>query len=169
MFVYEKATLSAYDKIEEVLNGFNAVFEKKALTPYSRSKTALAQIEELIELMQKKDELIEFYATITEAIDALKPDHRRILGEKYGFIGSGVTDPLNRNYFRKTLLATKNFAKAMENFGFTPEKYEEIAKKFCFFDEILNDKKQSEKHVKRLGTLRAPSVKDADEAQFNKR
>lgn len=158
MFVYEKATLTAYDKIEEVLAGFDAVFEKKALTPYSRSKTALAQIDELIELMQKKDELIEFYTIITDALDSLKPEHRRILGEKYGFIGSGVTDPLNRNYFRKTLLATKNFARAMESLGFTPEKYEEIAKNFCFFDEILSDKKRSEKHVKRLGCLRTPSA-----------
>lgn len=154
MHVYERSALEAYEKTEEVLHGMDEVFFKKALKPYSKGKTALAQAEELITLIDKKQKLIAFYYDIKEALGTLKPEHKRLLGEKYGFIGNGVTDEINRNYFRKILLATAKFAKAMQDKGYTPEKYEQTAKEFYFFDEILCAKKESEKRCKSIGTLR---------------
>lgn len=154
MYVYEKSALDAFEKIKEVSDGMDEVFLRKALKPYSKGKTALAQAEELITLIDKKRKLIAFYYDIKEAVETLKPEHKRLLGEKYGFIGNGVTDEINRNYFRKTLLATAKFAKAMQDKGYTPEKYEQAAKEFYFFDEILCAKKESEKRAKTIGVLR---------------
>ena len=116
MHVYERSALDAYEKTEEVLHGMDEVFFKKALKPYSKGKTALAQAEELITLIDKKRKLIAFYYDIKEALDTLKPEHKRLLGEKYGFIGNGVTDEINRNYFRKIRAGGKGVLFFRRNF-----------------------------------------------------
>ena len=157
MRVYEKATLEAFCKTEEVLEGMDSVFMKRAFKPYDRGKTAERQAEELIAIIEKKKKLISFYLDVKKALKSLKPEHEKILADRYGFGDDGVTFEKDRNYFKKLLLATEKFSIAMQNLGYTQDKYEELAAEFYFFDEILNDKRESEKNARNIGKLRYSS------------
>ncbi len=153
MFAYERTLLEAYDKIGNVLEGMDSVFMKTALAPYRRGLTAEAQAEQLIALIEKKKKLVTLYYDITEALDAIKPKFKRILGERYGFSGNGISDVQDRNYYRKLLLSTDKFVKKMAEIGYTEEKYADIAREFHFIDEIYHDKKQREKNAAKIGVL----------------
>ena len=162
MFVYERTLLEGYDKTQEVIEGIDSVFLKTALTPYRRGLSALNQAEELIAMIEKKQRLIDLYYDIKESLDAIKPKFKRILGERYGFMGDGVSGVQDRNYYRKLLLSTDKFAKAMADKGYTAEKYAAIVKEFHFLDEIFTDKLNSEKRAAKIGKLRsAQSLKAA--------
>ena len=98
--------------------------------------------------------MIAFYSDITTAVHRLKAEHRRLIQEKYGMVGGGVSDEQNRNYYRKLLLATRKFAEQMEELGYDEKRYESLIKEFYFLDEIYYDKKRKERPEKKIGILR---------------
>lgn len=151
--IYAKTALEGYTKVEDVIEIMDESFLKKAIVPYGRYKTAEKQAEELIGLIEKKKRLIAFYSDITTAVHGLKSEHRRLLEEKYGMVGGGVSDEQNRNYYRKLLLATRKFALQMEELGYDEEKYQSLIKEFYFLDEIYYDKKRKERPERKIGVL----------------
>lgn len=141
MLIYAKTALEGYTKVEEVIEGMDAVFIKRALATRCGGD-ALKQSEELIELIEKKKRLIRFFDDIRSSVESLKAEHKRIIKERYGITPGGVTDKPDRNYFRKLLLATEKFAAAMRDLGYTDERYGRIVDEFCFLDEIYYEKKR---------------------------
>ena len=152
--IYAKTALTGYTKVEDVIEIMDESFLRKAIVPYGRYKSAEKKAEELIDLIEKKKRLIAFYSDITTAVHRLKAEHRRLIQEKYGMVGGGVSDEQNRNYYRKLLLATRKFAEQMEELGYDEKRYESLIKEFYFLDEIYYDKKRKERPEKKIGVLR---------------
>ena len=71
MLIYAKTALEGYTKVEEVIEGMDAVFIKRALATRCGGD-ALKQAEELIELIEKKKRLIRFYDDIRSSVESLK-------------------------------------------------------------------------------------------------
>lgn len=151
--IYAKTALTGYTKVEDVIEIMDEAFLRKAIVPYGRYKSAEKQAEELIDLIEKKKRLIAFYSDITTAVNGLKPEHGRLIREKYGMVGGGVSDVPNRNYYRKLLLATRKFAGRMAELGYDEKRYESLIKEFYFLDEIYYDKKRMERPEKKIGVL----------------
>lgn len=153
MLAYEKTMLEVYVKTKNIIDLADAAFMKKALTPYRRGMTALAQAEELIGMIEKKNKLIRLYSDITVALNSIALKFRRILGEKYGFFTDGDVGIKDRGYYRKLSLATYKFSEAMKSMGYTEEKYAETIDEFAFIGEIYSEILSAEKKARDTGKL----------------
>ena len=150
--IYEKTALEGYTKIGEIIEWMDEAFLKRASAPYVKGQTAQKQAERLIDLIEKKKRLIDFYYDIKEATESLKEEHRLLLREKYGVI-EPMNIERNRNYFRKLLLATDKFGKAMEERGYDETKYKKLIKEFFFLSEIYARRKAKEEACRKRGVL----------------
>ena len=134
MFIEQKALLRSLEEMSGIIESMDRRFMLKALGSFSCRLPAEVQAERLIELTERKKKLLILRLDVFEALNAIKPEYRRILAEKYGFDEEkkGVTDEKNRNYYRKLALSIGKFAKALDETGVTTEKIRELAKSFYF-------------------------------------
>lgn len=155
MLAYEKTMLKVYVKTQNIIDLADAAFMKKALTPYRRGMTALAQAEELIGMLEKKRKLVRLYSDISVALNSIALKFRRILGERYGFFTDVDVEIKDRGYYRKLSLATYKFSEAMKSIGYTEAKYAETVEEFAFIGEIYSEILSTEKKARDTGKLRA--------------
>lgn len=143
MFIEQKALLRSLEEMSGIIESMDRRFMLKALGSFSCRLPAEVQAERLIELTERKKKLLILRLDVFEALNAIKPEYRRILAEKYGFDEEkkGVTDEKNRNYYRKLALSVGKFAKALNETGVTTEKIRELAKSFYFLSEAISIEK----------------------------
>ena len=85
MFIEQKALLRSLEEMSGIIESMDRRFMLKALGSFSCRLPAEVQAERLIELTERKKKLLILRLDVFEALNAIKPEYRRILAEKYGF------------------------------------------------------------------------------------
>lgn len=135
MFIEQKALLRSLEEMSGIIESMDRRFMLKALGSFSCRLPAEVQAERLIELTERKKKLLILRLDVFEALNAIKPEYRRILAEKYGFDEEkkGVTDEKNRNYYRKLALSVRKICQSSRRNGRYDGKNSGTRKKFLFF------------------------------------
>lgn len=97
-----KTLLSSYKTIPEILNTVDKIIELQATSVtfasdiFNKSKSALCQVEKVIDLTERKNSLLNIYIMINEMIKKLSERDREIIEKKYMFNWSA--EELAREY-----------------------------------------------------------------------
>ena len=142
-----------------IIESMDRRFMLRALGSFSCRLPAEVQAEKLIELTERKKQLLILRLNVYDALNAIKPEYKRILAEKYGFDEDkkGVTDEKNRNYYRKLALAVGKFKKSLDSLDVTTEKIREFAQKFHFLSESIAIEKSHSVSASNFGILKNTS------------
>ena len=170
MFVEQKALLVSLENMSDIIESMDKKFFLKALGSFSYRLPAEQQAERLLTLTERKKELLLLRINVYESLDALKPDCRRILVEKYGIDGAKEDENLvkNRNYYRKLALAIGKFAKGLEERGLNAEEIRVKAKRFAFISEALERETTKSISSANFGVLKNVSGKSLKPCSVSK-
>lgn len=159
MFIEQKALLRSLDEMSGIIESMDRRFMLRALGSFSCRLPAEVQVEKLIELTERKKQLLILRLNVYDALNAIKPEYKRVLAEKYGFDEDkkGVTDEKNRNYYRKLALAVGKFKKSLDSLDVTTEKICESAQKFHFLSEAIAIEKSHSVSASNFGILKNTS------------
>ena len=159
MFIEQKALLRSLDDMSGIIESMDRRFMLRALGSFSCRLPAEVQAEKLIELTERKKQLLILRLNVYDALNAIKPEYKRVLAEKYGFDEDkkGVTDEKNRNYYRKLALAVGKFKKSLDSLDVTTEKIREFAQKFHFLSEAIAIEKSHSVSASNFGILKNTS------------
>ncbi len=141
MYVMEKSLLACFNAMEDVIEKMDDLFLKTALGSFNSRKPCEAICNGLIEMSERKADLVYVYGCTKKALDSVSAEHRKFLVCR--FMGESDEDVEklkgNRKYYRVQLSSIADFASKLQDVNFTEEDFENIALKFGFIANVFRD------------------------------
>lgn len=138
---YEKALLYAYPALEEIIDAYDAVFLKRALSSYSSGRPAIEEAEALIGKIAEKDLYILIKLRLDRVLESFSSFERKHFSYKYfrdlPASAFGDFDVTSRSYFRRQHKLLQKFVRALDRAGLTEAWFDETCMATDLFPELL--------------------------------
>ncbi len=156
MFAYEKAVLKTYRQTKVNIKNSTSAIIKGAYGSFHSKKPAKDLAEELLQLVNDKNELEGLMQAIRKTLSEMKPCHAYLLCVKYGLGKYAKEEPLEKTtgYYRKAAYALGKFAQGMTSLGYTSEVYQNICARFDYIRHAYERFKKFEEKVYNCGNLK---------------
>ena len=151
--LYAKTVLYLYPCIDKVTEQIDELLLKKALSSGSDFSPCISQCEKMVELGVHNARLIELKAEVKKILGDFTEEENAFFGYRYFHEtkkgAESYVDSYSRTYFRKQERALYKFAEAMEEKGFTDERFEEEYLAVDFIRELYRRVKIREENMRR--------------------
>lgn len=158
--LYAKTVLYLYPCIDKVNEQIDELLYKKALSSKDDFSPCIVLCEKMAELGVQNARLLMLKAEVAGILGDFTREERAIFGYRYfhekGAGAEGFVDSYSRTYFRKQERALNKFADALEERGFTDERFESEYLAVDFIRELYRRVKIREERARRGTVDRRP-------------
>lgn len=122
MFVTAKTVICVYGRLNKAVLDIEEVIEKACYGSFSSRLPAIKQIENVIELIERKNLLLNLKAIASQSLHALTKEEFEILAIKYGRLKKDLYLS-RRTFFRKVCGALRSLERELSLRGITEETF----------------------------------------------
>ena len=141
MYVMEKCLLACFNAMQDVIEKMDGLFLKTALGSYHSTEPCEAICDKLIEMTERKADLLFLVDTIEKALGNLPSERRKFLEYKFFGVKDDEIESIkgSRKYYRRQLAAIVGFSVELKKVGFTEDDFKDMALKFSFIASVYKD------------------------------
>lgn len=124
---YEQIVLTVYSSIESILEQLEKSVKRKAVNAFSSTKGAFTDCNELVEMIETRNKMLVFKATVDKVFERLSDEERILFGYKY--FNNRIIDGFDyksRNYFRKQNKALNHLGELLGYIGLCEKKFYDL-------------------------------------------
>lgn len=141
--IWAKTLLTTYNCLEPISDAIDKLVISQGVNSCCNNLTTLENAEKIINLIQRKKNMVNLKVIIENVMASLEPQSARILIMKYfdkvkPEVCFSLLGLSRRTYFRKIDKAIDEFSIHLKNFGYTSETLEQILKKENWIKEYFN-------------------------------
>lgn len=159
MFVTAKTVIKTYGRLSKVAEDIEKIIKDAALGSFGSTQPAICQAEKILDLIEKKNLLVNLKLIARKALKALTEEEFDILASRYGRSKKELYLS-RRTYFRRVRNALRAFSRELAARGITREVFEnDYAGKVHFLQVerqlVLNEEKACNLRISTLKLSRA--------------
>ena len=151
--IYAKTILYAYPKFDMLLDVFDDLAEKKAISAFGDTRPCDELGSEILEITAKKDEIVKLRVDCDFIINRLSQEERTLLDYKYfkekPIETYSLVDVSDRNYYRKQIRLATKFGVILGKIGYTDAYFEDLCNRIHFFGSWLKVTKERERAMQK--------------------